>query len=672
MTANAGNSRTARLSIVALLILAVICLAPNAPLYRFGWSPARTVHAQSSNPFNFTDFDAKDAGSGFLQGTIGTSINDNGDAAGIYLNTNGTATNVAHGFIRTADGTVSEFDSPHAGTSKNQGTFPAGINASDEIAGMYFDANNAYHGFLRTASGTVTEFDVPGAPTNVGHRGTLPVSINSTGDIAGLWIDATNDVRHGFVRSAAGVFTSFDVSGAGTAPTDGTIPLSINATGTITGFYKDAATNFHAFLRTSDGTITAPLDAPGAGTGGGGNLTFSGTVATSINTVGDIAGVYANAAGNNHGFVYTSSSSTPAFTTFDAPNVVLSGLFMGTLVSSINTAGVISGVYTDTHGDHHGFVRAADGTFTSPIDDPNSVYATAFSGTILMSSNTTGQMTGTYQDANYVFHSFVATPAQTTTVATPTFSPAPGTYTSAQTVTISDSTTGATIYYTADGSTPTTSIPPYTAPIPVTSSETIKALAAASGLSNSAVATAIYTINLPVADFQLTVNPSSLTIAQGQSGTATFTVTPVNGFNSKVGFACSGLPAEATCTFNPTSVTPNGNPITSTLTVSTTAKSAAIRGPGALRPGVTFATLLPLLLVAGVFLGRKQTQLRGALIALVVVVLLAFGLVSCSGNSSNKGNSGTPLGTSTLSVSAAASGASTTSHTATLTITITQ
>ena len=79
-------------------------------------------------------------------------------------------------------------------------------------------------------------------------------------------------------------------------------------------------------------------------------------------------------------------------------------------------------------------------------------------------------------------------------VATPVFNPAGGTYAAAQSVTISDATAGALIYYTTDGSTPTTSSTKYGGPIAVGSTTTIKAIATASGLSNSATATATYAI----------------------------------------------------------------------------------------------------------------------------------------------------------------------------------
>jgi hypothetical protein len=78
--------------------------------------------------------------------------------------------------------------------------------------------------------------------------------------------------------------------------------------------------------------------------------------------------------------------------------------------------------------------------------------------------------------------------------ATPTFSPAAGVYSSAQSVTISDATAGATIYYTTDGTTPTTSSPVFSGSLMISASETVNAIATASGYSESAVGSATYTI----------------------------------------------------------------------------------------------------------------------------------------------------------------------------------
>lgn len=84
--------------------------------------------------------------------------------------------------------------------------------------------------------------------------------------------------------------------------------------------------------------------------------------------------------------------------------------------------------------------------------------------------------------------------ADVNAVAAPTFSPEEGSYISAQSVSISCDTEGATIYYTTDGSDPTTSSSVYSSPIEVASTTTIKAIAVKEGLSDSAIAEAEYNI----------------------------------------------------------------------------------------------------------------------------------------------------------------------------------
>jgi len=76
----------------------------------------------------------------------------------------------------------------------------------------------------------------------------------------------------------------------------------------------------------------------------------------------------------------------------------------------------------------------------------------------------------------------------------PTFIPAPGTYSGVQQVTMSTKTAGATIYYTTNGSAPTTSSAKYTGPISISATTTVKAMAVASGLSNSTITAGTYNI----------------------------------------------------------------------------------------------------------------------------------------------------------------------------------
>jgi hypothetical protein len=112
----------------------------------------------------------------------------------------------------------------------------------------------------------------------------------------------------------------------------------------------------------------------------------------------------------------------------------------------------------------------------------------------------------------------------TPTASAPTFSPAAGTYSSTQTVTLSDATGGASIYYTVDGSTPTTGSTLYTAPLTVAATTTVKAIAAAAGYMNSTVASAAYTITIPTA-----ATPTFSPAAGTYSSTQTVTISDATG-----------------------------------------------------------------------------------------------------------------------------------------------
>jgi hypothetical protein len=131
-------------------------------------------------------------------------------------------------------------------------------------------------------------------------------------------------------------------------------------------------------------------------------------------------------------------------------------------------------------------------------------------------------------------------------VAAPTFSPAAGTYANAQSVTISDSTAGSTIYYTTDGSTPTTSSTIYSSPISVSSTQTLQAKAEESGFSDSPVASATYTISsiLPAPTFQpgagTFTTSQTVTISDGTPGTTIYFTT--NGTSPTTSSAVYGGP----------------------------------------------------------------------------------------------------------------------------------
>jgi LysM repeat protein len=156
--------------------------------------------------------------------------------------------------------------------------------------------------------------------------------------------------------------------------------------------------------------------------------------------------------------------------------------------------------------------------------------STVYSGPITVSATETIEAIAV--ESGYA-NSPVATAAYTIAAGlpAPTFSPAAGTYTTSQTVTIGDSTAGATIYYTTNGTTPTTSSTVYTGPITVSVTETLEAIAVEAGYANSPVATAAYTIaaGLPAPAFSPAAgtytSPQSVTISDAQAGATIYYTT---------------------------------------------------------------------------------------------------------------------------------------------------
>ena len=140
----------------------------------------------------------------------------------------------------------------------------------------------------------------------------------------------------------------------------------------------------------------------------------------------------------------------------------------------------------------------------------------------------------------------------TLTTATPTLTPAAGSYVNSATITITDATPGATIYYTQDGTVPTTASTLYMGPFNITTSQTIQAIAVASGYLNSAAVSAAYVITSnPPTQLAFVVQPSNTGIGAPITPAVQVAIEDVNGntvtsSTSAVTIALSANPGDTT------------------------------------------------------------------------------------------------------------------------------
>ena len=177
----------------------------------------------------------------------------------------------------------------------------------------------------------------------------------------------------------------------------------------------------------------------------------------------------------------------------------------------------------------------------------------------------------------------------------------------------------------------------------------------------------------PAPDFSISSSPASLNVTRGQTVKAQLTVTANGGLSGTITFACSGLPAESTCTFNPATLTATpGQASTTTLSISTTAPSAALRDLFLVTKARTM-TALAFLLIVPFCSGRRRQWFRFSLV-IGVLTLSASWTLGCGGSGSSSNGStdtGSPAGSYTVTVAAtSASGGVTITHTLPLTVVV--
>jgi hypothetical protein len=159
------------------------------------------------------------------------------------------------------------------------------------------------------------------------------------------------------------------------------------------------------------------------------------------------------------------------------------------------------------------------------------------------------------------------------------------------------------------------------------------------------------TITPFLGDFTFTVTPNSMTFYTGQAGNAIATAVAQGGFNYSLALSCSGLPAGATCQFQPGTIA--GGAGTAGLVIQTSAPSAvASLGPSLFQGWRRSGAAGALACVVFLFLPRRRRQW---FLMLILLAWAATSFTACGGVGTLAG--GTPPGTYKIAVTAQASNA---------------
>ncbi len=375
-------------------------------------------------------------------------------------------------------------------------------------SGLTYQAGSAFYNTPVNIQSFTTDFTLQ--LSNAGADGITftiqgigPTALGPAGGGLGYGPNASGGTP-GIGKSVAIKFDTYDNQGEGPNSTglylNGVAPTVPATDLTPSGINLHSGTTFSAHVVYDGSTLALTLNDPVA------LKTF--TTSWAVNIPATVGGntAYVGFTGGTGG--YTSSqkigtwtlSSASGQTTATPTFSLATGTYLGAQILTISDATSGATIYYTTNGSTP---TTSSTQYSGPlaITSTQTIKAIAKAGTAGVSG--VGSVTLTIESQ----------------VATPSFSPVGGTYASAQTVTITSATSGATIYYTTNGTAPTTSSTQYTGPISVTSSKTLEAIATASGYFNSNVGSATYTISTQTQAAMPAFSPAGGTYTSGQSVT---------------------------------------------------------------------------------------------------------------------------------------------------------
>jgi hypothetical protein len=216
----------------------------------------------------------------------------------------------------------------------------------------------------------------------------------------------------------------------------------------------------------------------------------------------------------------TAGSATITVTTQDGGKTATCAVTVSLKVAAMPTASVGTGNYTETQSvtlstttPEAKIYYTTDGTTTpsSSSEEYSSAISIDKTTTLKAIAIKEGMTDSGIFSATYTFNAV-----------TPTASVGEGNYTEAQSVTLSTTTAEASIYYTTDDSTPSSSSNLYSSAISIGVTTTLKAIAVKEGMTNSGIFSALYTINIPVSFTDLTADGSAITVSSTTKLTLTF------------------------------------------------------------------------------------------------------------------------------------------------------